>query len=466
MTVSTITRIGIYLRISEDRDGQQAATKRQRADCRRYAKTHGWEAVDVFEDVDTSAFKGVHRPEFERMLEAISGKQIDGVLAWKMDRISRRQRDLVRLDEACENAGGFIATVVESIDTREPAGRFVAELLVAQARMESENSSIRIRRKHEELAKAGKPNLGGTRAFGYSRDRTAIVPEEAVLIREAVQRVFAGEGLRGICRDWQQRGVLTPTGKPWIQTPLRRMLLSPAISAQRALNGVMTPGTWPAIISPADARRLQLTLNDPARIRRVTARRYLLAGMLRCGLCDQPLVARPRGDGTRRYVCGRQPGNTNCGKVARLAEKVEEVVRESVFVALDGVDLREYVEQSNGGREDELVDAIRKDEGSLEELSKDYYADKRITRSEFFAARDSLSGRLDEHRRRLARSNGHGLLTGIVGAGEAVRKQWEERGLDWQRAVLNTVIDYIVLDPAVKGRNVFDPSLVRIVWKF
>ncbi|MBM4415220.1 MAG: recombinase family protein [Chloroflexi bacterium] len=101
-----MARIGVYLRISEDRDGQQTATDRQREDCLRFAASRGWEITDVSEDVDFSAYKrGVRRPEFERMLEAVHSGAIDGVLSWKLDRISRRMRELVRLDEACVDAG-------------------------------------------------------------------------------------------------------------------------------------------------------------------------------------------------------------------------------------------------------------------------------------------------------------------------------------------------------------------------
>src|SRR4029453_231559 len=159
-------RLGVYLRISEDKDGSQAATKRQLEDCTKWATDRGYNVVDVFEDVDLSAFKRtVKRPEFERMLAAVRDRDIDGVVAWKIDRISRRQRDLVRLDEECEEAGGFICTVVDNIDTRDPTGRFVAELLVAQARMESQNMSTRIARAHESMAGDGRPQTGGTRLF-------------------------------------------------------------------------------------------------------------------------------------------------------------------------------------------------------------------------------------------------------------------------------------------------------------
>ncbi len=79
-----------------------------------------------------SAFKAaVHRPEFERLLNALRSEEIGGVVVWKLDRLTRQQRDLVRVMEACEAQKAFIASASEPIDTREPHGQFVAELLVA-----------------------------------------------------------------------------------------------------------------------------------------------------------------------------------------------------------------------------------------------------------------------------------------------------------------------------------------------
>ncbi|MEX2228593.1 MAG: recombinase family protein, partial [Dehalococcoidia bacterium] len=353
-------RIGIYLRLSDDRDGNQTATDRQLQDCRRYAHSKGWEVADVFEDIDLSAYRrGVHRAEFERMLEAVRAKAIDGVLAWKIDRITRRQRDLVRLDEAAEEVRAFIATVVEGIDTRQPTGRFVAELLVAQARMESENASIRIKRKHEELAILGRPQTGGTRMFGYSQDRQAVVAEEAALVREATTHLLAGRSLVGLCREWERRGVRTPAGGAWKPSPLRRLLKSAALSGQREHLGRITAGSWPPILTPVETMRLRALLDDPARNKVINPRRYLLAGCLRCGHCGHSLSSRPRIDGVRRYVCAKRPGDPNCGKLARLARPVEDVVRDAVVVALDGVDLREHVSQPEAGLESDLRQGVR-----------------------------------------------------------------------------------------------------------
>ena len=200
-------------------------------------------------------------------------------------------------------------------------------------------------------------------------------------------------------------------------------------------------------------------------MRRPTVRSYLLTGFLRCGLCGEPLVARARLDKVRRYVCARQPGNNNCGKIARLADPIEELVREAVLIALDGVDLAAYIEKPTE-ETDALLEIIRADEEALHELSSDYYVDRRIDRAEFFAARDTLKARLEANRGRLAKANGHGTLASVIGAAEEVRAQWEQRSLDWRRAVIGTVVDHVVIESARKGYNRFDPTLIKIVWRF
>ena len=459
-----MTRVGIYVRISDDRDGTQQATKRQLEDCRRFAASKGWHVADVFEDVDVSAYqRTAKRPEFERMIQAVNEKDIDGVLAWKMDRISRRQRDLVRLDEQCETSGAFIATVIEAIDTRQSTGRFVAELLVAQARMESSNTSVRVKRAHEAQAKAGRPALGGLRPYGYTIDHGQIVPKEAALIREAAERVLNGESVRGILLDWEQRGVVTSTGKAWKDRPLRRTLMNAMLSGQREYEGTLTKGKWPAILTPEETTRLRAVFTGSGRSK-VRRRKHLLSGILRCGRCDSPLFARPTMTGVRRYVCARQPGLPNCGKLARVAEPIEEVVRDAVFEALEGVDLAEYM-KADGGNGINFVEIISECETRLEELSKAHFADKLIERNEYFAARRTLQERLEQARTQLAQETGRKAIAGAIHAGAELAGQWDTRPLEWQRAVIDALIDHIVIQPAVKGSRTFDPALVQPVWR-
>jgi site-specific DNA recombinase len=457
-------RAGIYLRISADPDGTQTATKRQLEDCQKYADVHGLEVVDTFEDVDISAYKRkARRPEFDRLLMAVRDRSVDVGLAWKLDRLARRQRDFVRLDESLEETGGCIITVADGLNTSQPTGRLVVEILTSVARQESANISTRTARAHEMIAKQGRTLTGGTRAFGYPRDRRTIIDEEATLIREAAKRVLNGETLRSITVDWQSRGIKSPAGKVWTSTPLRRLLTSALISGQREHRDVLSPGTWPSIISPPELARLRVVLLDPARRMNRNPRRYLLSGgLLRCGLCGAVMVSKPKAGKKRRYVCRKEPGEQGCGRLARLADPLEELAAELVFNALEGVDITDHL---RADEDDDVFDEIRRDEEALAQLSRDHYADGAISRAEFFAARDVLKERLERNQTRLGKRRSHTAIAQAIEAGAEVRKQWDERPLEWRRMVLTSVIDHLVVLPAVRYSKKFDPTLIRPIWR-
>lgn len=459
-------RAGIYLRISVDRDGTSTANARQLEDCRKLAEARGWTVADTFEDSDVSAYKrGTVRPEFERMIEAIRAREIDVVLAWKLDRLARRLKDFARVDEECEAAGARVVTLIDGIDTGTSAGRVVASVMTAMARAESENISVRGARKAREMAQQGRPQTGGSRAFGYSRDRQAIDEREAELIREAVRRVLAGDSIRGICLDWERRGIVAPGGKAWQPSPLKRMLCSAALSAQREHKGVLSPGCWPAIITPEETEQIRGVLRNPNRRRSMTnARSYLLSGFLRCGHCGELLIARPDAkNGQRRYVCAKRPAMANCGKLARMSQPVEDTVFEALCVRLDGANLADYME-TPADDSAAVFAAIREDEARLESLAVDHYRDNLLSRAEFLAARDALTARLDANREKFAKRGKGNVLTDVL-AGAALRDRWPLESLDWRRAVIAALVDYVTILPAVKGKNAFDPALVDIRWR-
>src|SRR5690348_2947507 len=100
-------RAAILVRISDDRAGDAAGVGRQEKDARALAKRLGWRVGEVFVENDTSAFKRrtvtlpdgstalrVHRPEFRRLLELMHLGQVDGLIAYDLDRVARDPRDL------------------------------------------------------------------------------------------------------------------------------------------------------------------------------------------------------------------------------------------------------------------------------------------------------------------------------------------------------------------------------------
>jgi len=460
-------KVGIYARISEDKDGQQTATARQMADARAFAGHKGWEVAEVFEDIDISAYQlKARRPAFERMLRALREGEVEGVVVWKFDRLTRQQRDLARVMDACAAHKAFVVSVTEPIDTRETYGQFVAELLVAQARMESANSGARQRRKAQEQREQGVPPTNGKRCFGYDQRYTTVVAAEAALVREARDRLFAGENLNSICFDFEARGVVGTEGHPWRVQLFKRLLVSPTIAAQRERDGKRYDGNWPPLISPAESERLRaLLVRRPGVARQSPARTYLLTGYLRCGRCGGRMAAHARLDNARRYVCRRAPGYPNCGAMSVKAEPVEELVKELLAVAVDDSALRAALE-ARGEQDDGLVESVRTDEGRLEALSRDFYADALISREEFLAARRELMARLEAGRTRLARRNGSNVLGGFLGDGEALRRAWDAGSLEWRRAVIGALLDHVEILPGRAGRLPFDPNRVRPIWRY
>src|SRR5262249_41888399 len=150
-------RTGIYVRISEDRNGGELGVGRQEQDCRELAARRGWDVVDVYMDDDVSAFSGKPRPSYRRLLADVEAGQVQAVVAWHPDRRHRSPVELEHFITLVERHGVAVATVQGGdYDLSTASGRMTARVVGAVARGESEHSAERVRRKMRELAENGR----------------------------------------------------------------------------------------------------------------------------------------------------------------------------------------------------------------------------------------------------------------------------------------------------------------------
>jgi len=459
----------VYARISHDPDGDQLGVNRQVADCHHLAERRGWPVAEVYVDDDRSAYSGRVRPEYRRMLDDIRAGTVDAVLVWHLDRLHRQPKELEEFFEVCDAARlTALASVTGDTDLSTHDGRFLARILGAVARKESDDKSRRITRKHLELAQAGKATGGGSRPFGYRADRRTVDPTEAAVVREAAARIRAGDSLRAVASDWNERGIPTVGGVQWTPHVLKRMLIGARLSAQREYKGeIVAPGDWQPILTPQETAHLRAILGNPERLTRRTVRRYLLSGgLLRCGHCDAALVARPRTDGSRRYVCAKGPGLAGCGRTAVLSEPVEELIAEAVLYRLDTPELAAVL--AGAAREDAETaaaqDSLAADQAQLNELAT-AYGEKQITFPEYLAARKPIETRIEAGKRRLSRLTRSAAIDQYVGQSDALRTSWRDLPLTRQRAIIAAVLDRAVVRPARRGRTVFDPDRIEPVWR-
>jgi len=131
---ASIKTVACYCRVSSQ--GQKNDS--QRSEIRRWLRGNGIAAstVEWFEDKETG--KTLQRPAFNTLQEAIFHGTIKTVVVWKLDRISRRQLDGIRvLADWCDR-GVRIVSVTQLIDLRGAVGRMVASVLFGLAEIEFE----------------------------------------------------------------------------------------------------------------------------------------------------------------------------------------------------------------------------------------------------------------------------------------------------------------------------------------
>jgi site-specific DNA recombinase len=136
------------------------------------------------------------------------------------------------------------------------------------------------------------------------------------------------------------------------------------------------------------------------------------------------------------------------------------------LVAVDSPELEAEVRRARADDSTAAdITGLQADERALEELSKDFYVERRITRPEYLAARDGLTERIKAARARLARPAAGAMLRELAGDGGAVRRAWDKGDLEWRRQLVGAVIDRVVIGPASPGASRFDPGRVTVTWR-
>lgn len=472
-------RTAIYVRISLDRIGAGLGVERQESECRKYASARrpDLNIVELYVDNDVSASSNKPRPEWLRLRADIDAGRIDAILVWHIDRLTRKPRELEDVIDLAEQRGIALATATGEVDLSTPTGRMVARIMGAAARHEAEHKGERQKVQRAQSAKAGKPNLGGTRPFGYASDRISAVDNEAAYIRLAAARVLAGETLRSIAESFNEQGVTTSGGKLWTGGMIRQMLVSARISGRREvgarsgqLGEIVNDSAWEPIIDVKTSDRLRAMLTDSSRQShaRSTERKHLLSGLLKCGKCGAKLVALDA-KGARAGAMYRCPSSgarsdvKSCGALSVLMKYADPTVRNDVLTAIESPELTERLHK----REEvdpAVVAQIERDEQELIDIAKDK-ADGLLSRAEWLAQRESVITRLEDNKRRVSAATNTDALT-LLDGDDDIETRWERLNLAQKRAVISEVFSEIVVMPTPYRGAKFTPDRIKSTFRF
>lgn len=458
----------IYCRISRDREGAGLGVQRQEQDCRELASKLGWNVTRLYVDNDISAYSGKRRPEYEKLLEQMKAGRVRGVLTWHTDRLHRSPRELESYIDASEQNGIVTHTVkAGEIDLSTPSGRAVARTLGAWARYESEHKSERIVRKKQQLAQDGAFS-GGPVPFGWRIiDGSPVIEEsEAAEIRNAVQGFLAGRSIGFIVKDLNNRGIPTRRGQKWTSTAVRNTLLRPTNAGLSAYHGeIMGASIFPAIITEDEWRAVSAIVRNPSRLTHNGSRvKHLLAGLIRCGKCGEPMKtssrSSPRGQ-VYYYKCKELGGGHAFQNAAPLEEMMSEVV-------IGVLSRPENISGLGGRGTDEAAAELRNKaltlRSRLDEAAASF-AGGEISAKQLGIITARVNQDLEATENELANLRGANILAGRTGTPEEVRRWWNAAGIEDQRAVIDALMTIHIVPTGKPAPRKFDPERVRIGWK-
>src|SRR5207248_2060386 len=148
-------------------------------------REEGWRALPTLFDDGGYSGGSMERPALKRLLEEVEKGQVDTIVVYKVDRLTRSLADFAKIVEALDARGVSFVSVTQQFNTTTSMGRLTLNILLSFAQFEREVTGERIRDKIAASKRRGMW-MGGTIPLGYDlQDRKLIVnPEEADRVRE------------------------------------------------------------------------------------------------------------------------------------------------------------------------------------------------------------------------------------------------------------------------------------------
>ena len=264
------------------------------------------------ERYDDGGFTGANmdRPALQRLLAAVEAGELDCVVVYKVDRLSRSLLDFTRILSQFEKHQVSFVAVTQQFNTSTSLGRLTLNILLSFAQFERELIGERTRDKMSAARKKGKW-VGGCPVLGYDVDpgggRLVVNEEEA----ERVRAIFAlfeesGSARQTLAeierRGWRLKSWTRKTGEfrsggPFTLSALRRLLTNILYTGAVRHQGHIYPGEHAAILAPgpvgagaesdpaAGAGAWQIPQPTPGPAERIAALRMLRGtdGVLVCG---------------------------------------------------------------------------------------------------------------------------------------------------------------------------------------
>ncbi len=396
--LESLTPAALYARVSSDRQDVDLSVSAQLRALKEYAKANGYSVAREYVD-EAESGRVADRPQFREMIEEGSKPKapFDVILVWKFSRFTRKREHAVAFKSQLRRKGIRVVSITEQAEDNA-TGRLLEGIIESVDEYYSENLAQEVVRGMREAASRGF-FLGSNAPFGYRKIKVSdgakerptleVDPATAPVVTELFEKSLRGSGLKELCKELNDRGI-TNRGKRWYKGTLHYVLRNEAYTGaavwgknskgEKAQDPVRVEGAWPALVSRELFEDVQQAMSERApkaqRPGRVGSK-FLLSGLLRCGVCGRHYRAQGAKSGQfAYYICGTlfREGAGTCSarylNAPRLETFVVEKIRERILTEETIVELVTLVAEEIDAMAGELAGRLEVVEAELGDVRK------------------------------------------------------------------------------------------------
>lgn len=325
--------LGIYCRISKDREGQKSIEDQRKRGI-EFAEKNSL-AYDVYVDEGISGGGAIeNRPEFSRLIEDVQQRKINAIYVYNQDRTAREETTWFGLANLVVEGNIDLYENGQRIDLNDPSVFMFRGIKASIDAYYKRRTSAGIKDALERNAKEGR--VFAVLPYGYEKDPNTglMIPfeSEVKIIERIHEASLKGQGVDSIAEDLNDDNIVTRRGARWAGKTVNGIIENPVYKGQRRWGNKTYP--CPAIVTPE--RWQEVYDNFKKRNKRQgrrTTHPILLKGLVKCGKCGHGYYGRtrePNENGYRKdhyYMCvSKRKGYTTCGNRSINIDVLDEIV--------------------------------------------------------------------------------------------------------------------------------------------
>ncbi len=317
-------KAAIYCRVStEDQEREGTSLQTQLEACLAYCKQKGYEVARRFSET----FSGLtlERPKLNELLDLIQSNQIDVVVIYCLDRLSRDPTHGVILTQELEKHNVTLEAVTETVESTE-LGKLISYIRGFASKLEAEKIRERTMRGKLAYLKEGKlPQGTGIGIYGYQWDkatgRRTVMDYEAKVVQKIFNMVLQGFSFYKIALELNKASIKSKSGSMWHPLTIRRIATNESyagktyfsktkrtaktkVTSRPKEDWILLPDVTPPIISEEMFNRTQEAIRQAKQARPIKQNSaYLLTGFIKCSKCGSPIGGTTLNGKYRYYKC-------------------------------------------------------------------------------------------------------------------------------------------------------------------